>query len=117
MAITQQDIINKIPRIIYTSRHKYMESSWDVLLVLRSLITTGWGSQCKIYQVVDELLTLVNTNNEETTFIFDRKTMENSPLVCQECYDLGYLFNDKSEEDITTRPCPECTANTIDNAA
>lgn len=117
MAITQQDIIHQIPRNIYTCRHEYMESSGDILLVLRSLIQRGWGDQCTIYQVIDELLTLVHTNKEGTTFIFDRETMKHSPLVCHECYDLGYLYNDKTEDDITTHPCPKCTANTSANAA
>jgi hypothetical protein len=107
MAITQQDIIDVIPRVIYTSNHEWMKSSYDVLVMLRSVIYTGWPTS-KLYKKVDELVKLSYLEKKETAYVFDRETLTYAIRVCDECNDLGYVFNFKDENDYKKYPCPEC---------
>ena len=108
MAITQQDILEQIPRVILTSNHEYMESSYDVLIILRSLVCREWPSS-KLYGKLNELVKLSYLEKTETAFVFDKETLTYAPRVCDKCDDLGDVFNFLDDSDHKKYPCPKCT--------
>ena len=113
MAITQNDIIRKIPRVIYGVLS--INHNSHVAMVLRDLVMVGWGD-CNLYQALDSTLK-ATIGMKETPLIFDVDTLTHCIRNCSKCDDLGYVYNFDVDADLEQYPCPHCTDNSSDKAA
>lgn len=100
MAVTQQDIIDVIPRYISTRKV-------DVFQALVSLTNLGWGQKSKLYKMLDELLSL-SIDAGTNTYSFDNKTFTYKLVSCKECLDSGMAYSLVGKE-WKHIPCDKCT--------
>lgn len=66
MTITQKHIVDRIPDVIN-------ESNFEILLLLRTLVSNGWGFDSRLYDLLDGLVKLSIECCDEYFIVFDRK--------------------------------------------
>lgn len=103
MTITQKKLIREIPLIVKSE-------SLVLLCSLRSLAYSGWGSESRVYRLIEFVINESINAPYGVRLRFDSETHTLTKIKCKACNDYGYKFKKVAERRFKV-DCKKCDKN------